>query len=1011
MPSKKFDFFISYTNSDLAWAEWVDFRLKQAGYSTIVQFADFSAGGNIINEMHTALKSAKQVLGILSQRYLESRFAAVEWMAALHDDPLGEKRRLIFVRVEKCTLSGLLPNIIYIDLVGLTEEHAEAKFLQGVRGGVPARKYPPRFPATGNPPIYPPSFPRFWHLPIRRKPLFTGRDKLMAEIAVGFSSDTTQVIQALTGMGGAGKTRAAIEYCYRGIGNYDAIWWIDGSEERLLHQGLLRLAKELSTVKEGEDLNREELLERVENGLRDLNWLLVFDNIADPESVSGRLPRWPCGHVIVTSRNPSWSEMGRVVEVRRLEREYSIEFLVSRSGDNDLKAADALCEQLGDLPIALEQAAAYVERTRCGLESYATRFANRRREGARFDDDSERVIAGVWRISIQRLLYDDPLATVMVRVLSFLGPHRIPLQFFQTEPVSLPLKISLVLKAIFGPVRLLSRIFNGASDVRYRPLGGAYSFEMGLESLRRYALVEVNQRDVSLHPLVRSVIQSGMRPRHRKAAIKICAEMLSTALTGSNRVDEVSKLWCLHVLDLGRAAEETSVASGALIKALIDASELSRVADEEKIIEAPKTINRALNLARLLPAKERQTWEIPCLMSLVHTCKDADRFPDAADYLRQAIQLILDMKAPETWLIITALSQYGGLLLLDYQTTYAGKFYEAAVSLARSQGIKNVLLAGLLCEYAEMLRNAGEYEEAESVAVEALSMATELLGPNHMMVVGYRFNLSVIQSTKGDLTSARRNLELAYSVAREVMGDESPYLDRVGSELKALEHPEIRQMAAKIFQTPRGELNSDGIWQNNASYPVGEGLQLLFKEARDIALDNLRKVAVPAILRSGLAFNAVSDQTAALHLLIGDLSAEPEDVGRVLQPLVIPIYQAIANDPRWLESEESFPIFRDEVLTQYSVAFRSRMVFELGVVGSKKLGRVLKRSPSFEDWIRFLKRNVPNYYRLVPECLVKFERGLLEGNMQGTRRGIHGLALQLDAHFYLDRLLEKVPNK
>src|SRR4051812_42267517 len=106
MAGKRADFFISYTGPDRPWAEWVDYRLKQAGYSTIVQFNDFSAGRNIINEMHTALRSSKQVLGILSPRYLESPFAAAEWMAALRDDPIGEKRRLIFIRVEECTLSG-----------------------------------------------------------------------------------------------------------------------------------------------------------------------------------------------------------------------------------------------------------------------------------------------------------------------------------------------------------------------------------------------------------------------------------------------------------------------------------------------------------------------------------------------------------------------------------------------------------------------------------------------------------------------------------------------------------------------------------------------------------------------------------------------------------------------------------------------------------------------------------------------------------------------------------------
>jgi tetratricopeptide (TPR) repeat protein len=1011
MSDKKIDFFISYTNSDLPWAEWIDFQLRQAGYSTIVQFANFGAGRNFINEMHTALRDAKKVLGILSPRYLDSPFAAVEWMAALRDDPLGEKQRLTFVRIEECTLSGLLPSIVYIDLVGLAEKQAQEKFLREIKGDVPVRKSVPHFPApTFSLPTYPPSFPRFWHMPIRRKPLFIGRDKLIEEIVAGLSSNDAQVLQTLTGIGGTGKTRAAIEYCYRQIGHYDAIWWIDGSDDRLIHQGLTRLARELSTVNEDELLNPDELRVRVEAGLRDIHWLLIFDNVESPETILGHLPHSPRGHILVTSRNPLWSEVGRVVEVPPLEREHSINFLVARSGDNDLKAATALCEQLGDLPIALEQAGAYIERTGCGIESYATRFSNRRRQRMRFEDETERVIASVWRISIQRILYEDPIAFVLSRVLSFFGPHRIPLQFFQTNPVSLPLKLRFLLKMLFGSVRFFLRIFDKTSDLKYRTLGKTYSLETALESLRRYALIEINQRDISLHPLVRSVIQSNVRPRFRQTIIELCAATLSTALEDSYRIDEATKLWCLHVLDLSKSAEELALASEDLIKILLKAAELSAAASEEKISEAPEINRRALSLARALPIKKKQRWEVPCLLKLAAAYREADRFPEATRHLSEAINLILDMEAPKRYLIIFALSEYGELLRLDYQTSYASRFFEAAISLERGEDPHSLSLVGLLGNYAEILRNAGEYEEAESVALEALSIATDLLGPDNVVVAGLKYRLGVIQSCKGDVTAARRNLEMAFSVTQDALGDESPQLNSVERELQSLEQLEIRQFAAKFCQTPRVELESDEIWNRDAFDPIGEVLQFIFEKARDIALDNLHKLSFPAILRSGLpCHSTINDQPKALHLLIGESSADSEDIGQVLSPLIVPIYRAIADDPRWLELEEPLSLFRDEVLTQYSVAFRSRMVFQLEdiEVGAKSLRKLNAHSASFEEWINFFEKNAQDFYQLIPGCIIKFERGLLDGSMHGTRRGIYGVALQYDARFYLDRLLEK----
>src|SRR6202007_492139 len=107
--------------------------------------------------------------------------------------------------IEDCCLSGFLANIIYIDLVGLAEQQAEDKLLQEVQAAVVVRNLAPQFPVTSHP-IYPPSLPRYWHVPLTRKPLFTGRDSLLDDIANGFSSATGQVLQALTGMGGAGKT-------------------------------------------------------------------------------------------------------------------------------------------------------------------------------------------------------------------------------------------------------------------------------------------------------------------------------------------------------------------------------------------------------------------------------------------------------------------------------------------------------------------------------------------------------------------------------------------------------------------------------------------------------------------------------------------------------------------------------------------------------------------------------------------------------------------------------------
>src|ERR1700719_1212884 len=94
------DFFISYTRTDQAWAEWVAWTLEEAGYSTVLQAWDFRPGSNFVLEMQRAASQATRTIVILSQKYLASSFTQPEWSAAFAQDPQGKQQKLIPVRVE-----------------------------------------------------------------------------------------------------------------------------------------------------------------------------------------------------------------------------------------------------------------------------------------------------------------------------------------------------------------------------------------------------------------------------------------------------------------------------------------------------------------------------------------------------------------------------------------------------------------------------------------------------------------------------------------------------------------------------------------------------------------------------------------------------------------------------------------------------------------------------------------------------------------------------------------------
>lgn len=127
------DFFISYTQADRAWAEWIAWQLEAAGYSTVIQAWDFRPGANFVLEMQNAAATADRTIAVLSQKYLESSFTASEWAAAFAQDPQGRKQKLIPVRVAPCDLTGILAPIVYLDLVGVPEKDAQAALLGAFR--------------------------------------------------------------------------------------------------------------------------------------------------------------------------------------------------------------------------------------------------------------------------------------------------------------------------------------------------------------------------------------------------------------------------------------------------------------------------------------------------------------------------------------------------------------------------------------------------------------------------------------------------------------------------------------------------------------------------------------------------------------------------------------------------------------------------------------------------------------------------------------------------------------
>src|SRR5215510_7353615 len=154
------DFFISYTGVDRPWAEWIAWQLEAAGYTTVLQAWDFRPGVNFVRAMQHAATESERTIAVLSPAYLQSGFTAAEWMAAFARDPTGTQGLLLPVRIQDCEPQGLLPQIVYIDLMGLDTEAAREALLAGVRRQRAKPTREPGFPGPSPRPVtVPPLFP------------------------------------------------------------------------------------------------------------------------------------------------------------------------------------------------------------------------------------------------------------------------------------------------------------------------------------------------------------------------------------------------------------------------------------------------------------------------------------------------------------------------------------------------------------------------------------------------------------------------------------------------------------------------------------------------------------------------------------------------------------------------------------------------------------------------------------------------------------------------------------
>ena len=347
-------------------------------------------------------------------------------------------------------------------------------------------------------------------------PLLAGRDELLAELDARLTGgDGRQpLVVVLCGLAGAGKTSVALEYAHRHRAEVGLAWQLAAEEAAVTAAGFGELAAQLGALDPLDPRNPVASAHGVLAVYPD-EWLLMFDNALDRASVELFLPPAGRGRVLITSQNQNWPH-GQALEVPVLDTEVATEFLVKRSRDPDHATARELADELGGLPLALEQAAAYTYATGGTLAGYLGLFRERRADLlARGEPAGYRgTVATTWAVAFTRLEEDAPGAAGLLRLMACLAPELIPLNLLLQTRDGLPGQLSEQVRPVLGPL-----------------LGDPIAAGDAIAALRLHSLINPVVRGVaSVHRLVQAVMIDQMPSELAEAWRQAAAAVIEAAL-------------------------------------------------------------------------------------------------------------------------------------------------------------------------------------------------------------------------------------------------------------------------------------------------------------------------------------------------------------------------------------------------------------------------------------------------------------------------------------------------
>ena len=794
------DFFISYRGTDVQWAQWIAWQLQQAGSEVIYQAADFRAGPPLIDQINQALAAARCTIAVISPTYFESPWCKIEWQTAYTLDVTDSGHRLLLVVIKPTDLPPVLKARAWVELSGLDEAGAKERLLSAASTEKKLKGLSPCFPngvwragdvsplmtpeksgasqpplakrhhdpLPGLAPVSPPDrFPgrsQIWNVPHPWNPNFVGRDGLLAELRNSLvAGDRAAVTQVVTGLGGVGKTQLATTYAYQHATDYELVWWVNSETPAGLAADFAGLAGPLGLPQQDErDLNVK--AQAVRRHLEAISgWLIIFDNVEDPEHLTGYLPQNARGHVIITSRHPHWRHMAKPLVVPTLARPDSIELLHRRSGQQDPVAADKLAELLGDLPVALIQAAGYIERTNKSIAAYLSLFEQHRAQLWKKDkrpDGYQRTVAETLTLSLAKVARHSRSAADLLRLCAYLAPDKIPLDILSQHADQVDGRLG---KVLADPIEL----------------------DAAIEELRSYSLVEVSDLHLSMHRLVQAVVRDRLPPAAQKTWCAAAVQVINAAFPG----DSLTKLNSWPICD--RLVDHALFATEHAERLASVPGPAGRLANEAGVYFQQRAQFREAEplLRRALAIDEQSCGPDVAirLNNLAQVLQATNRLAEAEPLMRRVVDILENPGGEPYPNYAGALNNLAALLKATNRLAEAEPLMRRVVDILENPGGEPYPnYAGALSNLAALLKATDRLLEAEPLMRRALAICEKAYDENHPHVAVAIHNLAGLLQATNRQAEAEPLMRRALAIFVACLGDQHPHTVTVRRSLDEL---------------------------------------------------------------------------------------------------------------------------------------------------------------------------------------------------------------------------------